>query len=138
MEAIVRYSQKKGVRIEPVPSAFPAVNPRTVLSRLIRPEFIHILRVIRYRGIRSALFSTRQAKATKQEKSEDLHWPATGREYQIHHQPESVVATDFFGHLNLDRPELHSDLFFWQQSSLKGSDLLLNLRFAIAPLTDEG
>jgi len=140
MEPIVRYAQKKGVRIKPVPSAFPAINPRAVLSRLIRPEFIHILRVIRYRGIRSALFSTRQASTSKWGNPKDLHGPFTGQEYQyqIRHQPGPVVATDFFGQLNLDRPELHSDLFFWQQSSLEGSDLLLNLRFATAPLTDEG
>ena len=44
------------------------------------------------------------------------------------------VAFDYYGQGNLDNPERHSDLFFWQQSSLVGSNLLCLLPFPGFPL----
>ncbi|MBI4354484.1 MAG: hypothetical protein HY595_04540 [Candidatus Omnitrophica bacterium] len=46
------------------------------------------------------------------------------------------VATDSFGQLTLDHPELHSDLFFWQQSALPGRDVLVLFHSPHDPLDD--
>lgn len=38
---------------------------------------------------------------------------------------EPRIATEYSGHLNLEQREFYSDLFFWQQSDIKGQDILL-------------
>jgi hypothetical protein len=35
------------------------------------------------------------------------------------------LSIEYYGHFNTDNQELYSDLFFWQQSALKGKDILL-------------
>lgn len=40
-------------------------------------------------------------------------------------EKEPRIATEYSGHLNLEQPECYSDLFFLQQSNLKGQDVLL-------------
>ena len=47
------------------------------------------------------------------------------------------LAVEYYGHFNLDRPELFSDLFFWQQSSLRGEDILVTFSIIRDPLNDE-
>ncbi len=44
------------------------------------------------------------------------------------------IAVDSYGHFNLGQPERHSDLFFWQQSPLAGSDLTLFFTLPKDPL----
>jgi hypothetical protein len=46
------------------------------------------------------------------------------------------VATDNYGLFNLERPELFSELFFWQQSELSGEDLLLFFKIPRDPLDE--
>ena len=46
------------------------------------------------------------------------------------------IAVQHYGHLNLDRPELYSDLFFWQNSSLGGRDMLVFFEIAHDPLNE--
>ncbi len=47
------------------------------------------------------------------------------------------IAVEYSGHFNLERPELYSDLFFWQQSSLPGKNILLTFGFPQDPLDEE-
>lgn len=47
---------------------------------------------------------------------------------------EARLAVDYYGHLNLDHPEQHSDLFFWQRSSLPADRILITFRLSEAPL----
>jgi len=35
------------------------------------------------------------------------------------------LGVEYYGHLNLEHPEMHSDLFFWQKSSLARKDILI-------------
>lgn len=44
------------------------------------------------------------------------------------------IATEYYGHLNLDKPERYSDLFFLQNSSLKGQDILMMFNLPSDPL----
>lgn len=46
------------------------------------------------------------------------------------------LAVQYYGHLNLNRPELHSDLFFWQQSQLSGRDILLTFGISRDPVDE--
>ncbi|MQF96393.1 MAG: hypothetical protein FI731_12030, partial [SAR202 cluster bacterium] len=47
------------------------------------------------------------------------------------------VAFEYYGQGNLDNPERHSDLFFWQQSTLDGADLLALLQFPQFPMNEQ-
>ena len=47
------------------------------------------------------------------------------------------LAVQYHGHLNLNRPELYSDLFFWQQSELPGEDVLLTFSIPRDPLDEK-
>jgi len=44
------------------------------------------------------------------------------------------IGVPFYGYLNMDAPEKFSDLFFWQQSPLQNSDLLLVFDYPRDPL----
>ena len=46
------------------------------------------------------------------------------------------VAVPYYGQFNLDRPELYSDLFFWQQSQLPASSVLVLFSLPQDPLDD--
>lgn len=47
------------------------------------------------------------------------------------------IATEYFGHLNLERPERYSDLFFWQNSDLQGKDVLVTFNLPSDPLDQD-
>lgn len=47
------------------------------------------------------------------------------------------LAVEFYGHLNLLSPQLHSDLFFWQQSKIRPEDVLIYFQSPAHPVTDK-
>jgi hypothetical protein len=47
------------------------------------------------------------------------------------------VVIGYSGQLNLNEPHLHSDLFFWQQSPLEGTDLLMAFSWSRDPFDEE-
>jgi len=54
------------------------------------------------------------------------------------HKPASPkLAATYYGHLNLEKPQLHSDLFFWQQSQLSGDDILIAFGIPRDPLDNK-
>jgi len=44
------------------------------------------------------------------------------------------LAVEYYGNLNLNEPERHSDLFFWQQSPIEGKDVLVTFAIPRTPL----
>jgi len=44
------------------------------------------------------------------------------------------LAVEYYGHLNLDAPELFSDLFFWQTSCLSGEDVVVYSQISLDPI----
>ena len=44
------------------------------------------------------------------------------------------LMVDYYGQMNLDHPELYSDLFFWQQSKLKAEDIAFVFNLPRDPL----
>ena len=47
------------------------------------------------------------------------------------------IAIEHYGYLNFDSPELFSDLFFFQKSSLRAQDILVYFGLSNAPITDK-
>jgi len=44
------------------------------------------------------------------------------------------LLVEYYGHLNLNHPEMHSDLFFYQQSQLSGKDILVSFSIPYDPI----
>ena len=57
------------------------------------------------------------------------------RDYVVLKDPR--LATEYYGHLNLDHPERYSDLFFFQRSDLTGKDIVLLFSLPSDPLDIE-
>jgi len=51
--------------------------------------------------------------------------------------PSSKIAVEFYGHLNLDSPQLNSDLFFCQQTSALNKDILVYFQHPTLPVSDK-
>lgn len=50
-------------------------------------------------------------------------------------QPAHLMV-DYNGQLNLDAPQMYSDVFFWQQSDLMAGDIVINFKIPKAPLDE--
>ncbi len=53
-------------------------------------------------------------------------------------KPGPKVMVEYYGHLNLDRPEFFSDLFFLQNSQLHGRDIIVSFNVPASPLDFDG
>lgn len=60
--------------------------------------------------------------------------PKTDKSISVSSSTDPKIATEYYGHLNLDQQECYSDLFFFQQSGLKGEDILLMFNLPSDPL----
>ena len=120
--ALARYASQRGVVLLNIPTI---IDVRDWLRRHLRPEFRQALRdtVVRLRrdGIGS-LFTPRKVTA----------FPV--KVAAVHQGPRVMV--EYYGQLNLKQPERFSDLFFWQQSSLSGRDILMTFNVPRVPLDE--
>mgnify|MGYP001156897749 CR=1 FL=1 len=136
ISAITKYAYQNGVTVIPVRSA---VSFQTILRRNMSPEIINTLRVLRYRlrqrnllGSVQSLFSPKLT-TTETKDLIALPLPLGG----TNQYPELRVAVEYYGHLNLNHPELHSNLFFWQGSSIPGRDMLITFASPADPLDEQ-
>jgi len=58
------------------------------------------------------------------------------RQEKDHYRP-ACIAVPSFGYFNLTKPEHYSDLFFWQQSGLKGRNILMTFNIRQEQLDQE-
>ena len=115
MRVITRYAVAHGVTVIPVP---PPFNPRGWLRRCLPTAVRLRLREVRWR------LRTRRRNV-----------PAAGAQRDGTARPR--IAVEYGGHFNLHQPEQYSNLFFWQQSSLSGRDILLCFTSPRDPLDGE-
>ncbi len=128
---ILQYASKYGFRI--VFTQFD-LNLRLSLKEWAGVRRLALLRTLRYRPL--SLFG----------------WPRPGSgQVKLKTQPNVLgdclirsgqpgsprVAVEYYGQFNLVNPELHSDLFFWQQGPLKGNEIVVIFGLTASPL-DEG
>ena len=124
ISAITRYASDSGVTIVTVP---PAPKLKVALRSWAPPKVINLLRVMRYRLLRGDLLASvkGRASAASDAWSTNGSEPPTAIDGKAGLVSTSRVATEYYGQLNLENPEFHSDLFFWQQSSLPGDNVLM-------------
>lgn len=108
MASLQRYGRRFGIEITSLP---PSWTPRALAERLLGP-----------RGRELA----RRFLAPPRGSADGGRWGGGPR-----------LAVEYYGHLNLDRPELQSDLFFQQRSSLPAKDMLVLFGVPADPLTHE-
>jgi len=139
IRSIINYANQREVTLVPVP---PALNLRVILRHRIPPELIDKLRFLRYRlrqrGLLGSIFDIFSSKSNKHASDQPQGQLTYDLQTSLSASPESHsrVAVEYYGHLNLDHPELHSNLFFWQESSIPGRDILLTFAYPADPLDE--
>lgn len=131
--AIRRYASRFGVTIVPVTPTSRSL--RALLDCLIGAKGIQLLRMLRdglhhrrlfYFGKLQRILRAKPMFPRPVVQPASGAWPSTPQ-----------VGVEYYGHLNLNQPECQSDLSFWQQSSLSGSDILVTFALPHDPLDEK-
>ena len=135
LKSIWRYGAEYGVTIIPVHTA---LNPRSALRRWLPREIIGLLRMLRHRRFRFSRSNSNRR---------NLDWSTanvtgnpealTDVTRHVGQNSEALIAARYSGQLNLDHPERRSDLFFWQNASLRGSDVVVTFPSPRYPLDEQ-
>lgn len=119
-DVITRYAARNGITVVPV-SASVALH--TWRKWLLTP----VLKRHLYRWQVRGFFGRRIPKAGWVSVRGSGHGSPRG----------SRIGVEYYGHLNLDRPECYSDAFFWQQGGLPARDMVFTFNMDSPPLNDE-
>lgn len=123
-QIIARHIAKLQITVVEVPAPF---RPWAWARQLLHPEFKAWVRHVQAQWIpRKVVVRLVQGLRDGRRPAHEAPGPGGPR-----------IAVDYFGHLNLTVPERYSDLFFWQQSALSGSDLLLCFKLPRDPLDEQ-
>jgi len=126
LDVVRGYASERGVRLIPVRQT---LRVRKSLRRLLSPRLTFFLRSFRYRQLSPG--GWRLFRGTTS--SNDGRQASSTSDSKI----GPLTAVETIGQLNLDKPELHSELFFWQQSPLQGRDVLTTFAIPAGPLNQE-
>ncbi len=127
-EEIRRYAVKNGVALIAVKDI--GVSLKDIVFRLagdkikiLRSAYFYLLKMGPIQFLKRIVFLKNKAsRASSQEQAQpSLGWR---------------IAVEYYGHLNLDHPELHSDLFFWQQTGFLKNNILLIYHLYNDPLNE--
>lgn len=114
---LYRYAAEARLTLIPLP---PAVNLRAWRRRLLSPQLkrvLYRLQVLGWLGGRRVPRS---------------QWVTVAGARRAVEGPK--LAVEYYGHLNLDRPECYSDLFFCGPSGMSGSDIVMTFNHETHPL----
>ncbi len=128
LNSLIRYAARERVQVIPVR---PPFRVKAWLSSILSPEIKALLRWIlsgRFRKAAGAGGVSQMGGST----------PGGGAQSRATRGARGPrIAVEYYGHLNLNRPECYSDLFFWQQSSLPAEQIsVLFNDFSRDPLDD--
>ena len=133
LKAVTRYASEHGVATVPVRPAFRA---QAALRRHLPPPIIDAMRFLRYRQPRGGPRTTSGGGVLAKPRDVDGTGPAAlpKGSAQVETASKPQVGVEYYGALNLNQPGRHSDLFFWQRSSLAGNDMLVTFSIPSHPL----
>jgi len=129
--AITRYAAKQGIEAIAVP---PTIDRQQWRRRLITPELKRLLCRLQVRGVFGGHRIPQSQWVSLEYAREVLH--PSGSPATSFASPRPKVAVEYYGHLNVKHPERYSDLFFWQQSQLPASDVLMTFNMEAHPLDE--
>lgn len=129
---ISRYAARYGITVVEVS---PAVHLPVLVRRLLTPTGVEVARTLRdWLYLRVGPGPTSPTRAP--EKSPAPDGSTVSPEPADHGRGGPRVAVEYYGHFNLNQPERHSDLFFWQRSPLSGGDVLVTFPHPQDPLDE--
>ena len=114
---IARYASRHGLIAVPVPRTLEGGAWR---RRVLAPELKRVL----YRLQALGLLGGRRIPRAR--------WATVGMSRPGPHRPR--LGVEYYGALNLDRPERYSNLFFWPVSGIPGRDLLMTFNMEGRPV----
>jgi len=122
-QTIARYGSRCGIRVIPVGPA-PSFEARAMIRRILGPKGVVVGRMLRdrFRGVFVSLLRKQKDNTRNLPRTMPVRRP---------------VAVEYYGHFNLNHPERYSDLFFWQQSPLSGSDILITFALSQDPVDEQ-
>lgn len=126
-ETAQNYATSKGVTLVPV-------RPRFAVKNALRKRVPAWL-MWRLQGVKHGRNLARESQRIEPGGGGDS--AITSLDNQASVSPSSQgprLLVESIGMLNINRPDLHSDLFFWQKSPLLGSDILLTFAIPQVPL----
>jgi len=123
LRGISRYALRLGLRVVPLPASVDVVG---WLRGRINPDLRRLIASLRRRWqLRRRLWRGARQVVMK------------GGRRPRGEAARPRVAVEYYGHLNLERPECYSDLFFLQQAPLADGDLLMFFNLTRDPLGQE-
>ena len=120
-----RYGADRGIRVVPVGSP---LRVRNALRKRLPPWLVRLLRRAQHRR------SSERFAAEPERVPVHRNGHHSGIS-SVDNGPKLWVESN--GMLNVNRPELHSDLFFWQRSPLSGPDVLVSFAIPLVPLDEQ-
>jgi hypothetical protein len=131
MHEIQRYGIEHEVRV--IPTHNLNINPQSLVVRLLGPTIMFFIRHVYFNVLARGWLQTIKQLIFKEYFATVL---ASNKNGVITSKQDTSpkIGVEYYGHHNLDRPELHSDLFFWQQSSLSGDDIVVMFNIPSDPV----
>ena len=131
-EQIANYCRRNSLTPVPVKATW---NVRRALLKNMPAGLLGSLRNVRHRRLVDVIADPfRRRRSSGSPGSERVAEVANNGVTHGTASGSPKVAVQCYGMLNLDNPERHSDLFFWQDSDLVGSDILLTFSIPGFPL----
>lgn len=113
--ALRRYGETTGMRVRP---ARAAVRPKPMAQELLPPGWVSLGHLLRREGLRGAKKYFSGALPAAQDQ-------------------EPKLMGEYWGQLNLGEPELNSDFFYLQESSLSPKDVIVGFTTSVKALDPE-
>lgn len=132
LESVNSIAEGRGINIAYAARSF---NLRRYIRNILPRGMANVLLLVRQGRTREAFGLLNKSLVRPQNKiaAKKSAVNANGSKTSV---PQYVVAAEFTGQMNLDYPERHSNLFFWQQSRLKGRDMMVTFTAATCPLDE--
>jgi len=127
--ALKQFAEECGISIVPIHRS-PDIASKW--RRILPAGVVQTLRNIKYSRRLQPAKNSESKLSSKNGKTADIPNPTLAE-----NQNQPCVALDYYGLGNLNNPERHSDFFFWQQSLLKGPELLSLLSFPNFPMSQQ-
>jgi hypothetical protein len=126
-----RYAVEEGVKVIPVRNL--RLKRKALFEQFFRPDVSFFVKHIYFQ-----ILAKGWLKTLKHYVSRGRSAGASGVNGVIETASNPAnhprIGVDYYGHHNLDHPELHSDMFFWQQSALSGDDIVVMFKLPNDPV----
>lgn len=126
LNSIERYARSLGITLADVPRSLDRAFLKRWLLPLLPPPAKNLINAWRHKTLdRNTLHAAWKRAASVSTPLLRAEAPSGA---------QARLAVEYYGHLNLDNPEVYSDLFFWQQSELRAQDLVVLFGLPADPL----